>query len=82
MPRRVYEFAQGVDLGVGIDKSWLRGTVTPKQVNVDDWVIMQFDMSDDALLARLALQAAPGEAKVVRHRSGYVVLNTHAAPAR
>jgi hypothetical protein len=40
------------------------------------------DMSDDALLARLALQAAPGEVKIVRHRSGYVVLNMGAAPAR
>ncbi len=43
---------------------------------------IQPDMSDDALVARLALQAAPGEVMVMRHRSGYVVLNTHAAPAR
>jgi hypothetical protein len=48
MPRKVSEFAQGVDLLVGIDKSWLRGTVTPKQLNVDDWVITQFDLADDA----------------------------------
>ncbi len=48
MPRKVSEFAQGVDLLVGIDKSWLRGTVTPKQVNVDDWIITHFDMADDA----------------------------------
>lgn len=48
MPRKVGEFAQGIELSVGIDKSWLRGTVTPKQVNVDDWVITQFELSDDA----------------------------------
>ena len=48
MPRKISELTQGVDLLVGIDKSWLRGTVTPKQVNVDDWVITHFDLADDA----------------------------------
>jgi hypothetical protein len=48
LPRKVSDVAQGVDLLVGVDKSWLRGTVTPKQVNVDEWVIFQFDLSDDA----------------------------------
>lgn len=48
MPRKVSDFAQGVDLLVGIDKSWLRGTVTPKQVNVDDWIVTQFDLADDS----------------------------------
>jgi hypothetical protein len=49
MPRKVSEMAQGVELMVGVDKSWLRGTVTPKQVNVDDWIITQFDLADDSL---------------------------------
>ena len=49
LPRKVSELAQQVDLMVGIDKSWLRGTVTPKQVNVDDWIITQFDLADDSL---------------------------------
>ncbi len=48
MPRKVGELAPGTELSVGVDKSWLRGTVTPKQVNIDDWVITQFDLSDDA----------------------------------
>ncbi len=48
LPRKISELAQGVDLLVGVDKSWLRGTVTPKQVNVDEWVITQFDLADDA----------------------------------
>jgi hypothetical protein len=62
MPRKVSDFAQGIDLKVGIDKSWLRGTVTPKQVNVDDWVITQFDLSDDAfeLLLRRRLTEKEG----------------------
>jgi hypothetical protein len=48
MPRKVSELVQGVDLLVGVDKSWLRGTVTPKQVSVDDWLITHFDLADDA----------------------------------
>ena len=48
MPRKVSEFVQGVELMVGVDKSWLRGTVTPKQVNVDEWIVTQVEMSDEA----------------------------------
>lgn len=48
MPRKVADFAQGVDLLVGVDKSWLRGTVSAKQVNVDEWIVTQVEMSDDA----------------------------------
>ncbi len=47
-PRRVSDFVQGVDLRVGVEKSWLRGTVTAKVLNVDDWTIMQADISDEA----------------------------------
>jgi hypothetical protein len=48
-PRKVGDFMQGVDLLVGVEKSWLRGTVSPKQERVDDWTITQADMSDEAL---------------------------------
>lgn len=47
MPRKVGDFVQSVELLVGVEKSWLRGTVTQKQQNVDDWIISQLDMSDD-----------------------------------
>ena len=53
MPRKVSEIAQGIEFSVGIDKSWLRGTVTPKQVNVDDWVITQFEASEAAFALTL-----------------------------
>ncbi|RYZ66627.1 MAG: hypothetical protein EOP08_04510, partial [Proteobacteria bacterium] len=46
-PRRVGDFAEGTELMVGVDKSWLRGTVTPKQVVVDDWIVTEFAFSDD-----------------------------------
>jgi hypothetical protein len=47
-PRRVADFVTGVDLRVGVEKSWLRGTVTAKQLSVDDWTIMQIDMSEES----------------------------------
>jgi hypothetical protein len=47
-PRRVADFVTGVDLRVGVEKSWLRGTVTAKQLNVDDWTIQQVDMSEES----------------------------------
>ena len=47
-PRRVADFVTGVELRVGVEKSWLRGTVTAKNLSVDDWVIVQADMSDEA----------------------------------
>jgi hypothetical protein len=48
LPRKVSEFVQGVELMVGVDKSWLRGTVQPKQLSVDDFVVTQFEIADDA----------------------------------
>jgi hypothetical protein len=57
-PRKVSDFVQGIDLKVGVEKSWLRGTVTAKQLSVDDWTIMQLDMSDESfeLVLRRKLQ--------------------------
>jgi len=46
-PRKVADIVQGVDLLVGVDKSWLRGTVTPKQINVDEWLITHVDIAPD-----------------------------------
>ena len=45
-PAKLGELVQGVELSVGVEKSWLKGTVTPKQVNVDDWTITQFELDD------------------------------------
>jgi hypothetical protein len=47
-PRRVMDFVQGVDLRVGVEKSWLRGTVTAKVLNVDDWTIAQADLTEES----------------------------------
>ncbi len=61
VPRKVSDFAQGVELLVGVDKSWLRGTVTPKQVNVDDWILTSFNLAEDAFTLTLRRKLAEKE---------------------
>ncbi len=61
--RRVADFAQGVDLMVGVEKSWLRGTVTAKQQNVDDWTVVAFETSDDTF--QLTLRKKPTEKEML-----------------
>jgi hypothetical protein len=61
-PRKVSELVPGVELMVGIDKSWLRGTVSPRKLNVDDWIITQFDLADAAFELVLRRRFAEREA--------------------
>jgi hypothetical protein len=69
-PRKISELAQGVELMVGVDKSWLRGTVTPKQVNVDEWILTQFELSDDAFALIIRRKLTEKEAlQFVLHRT-------------
>jgi hypothetical protein len=67
-PRKVADFVQGVALRVGVEKSWLRGTVTAKELIVDDWTIVQFDMSDDALELALRRKLTEKDMMVFRIR--------------
>jgi hypothetical protein len=52
-PRKVSEFAQGVDLQIGIKKSWIKRSVQPEMVHIDDFYISGFELSDDAAQIRL-----------------------------
>lgn len=74
-PRRVGDLASGVELLVGSEKSWLRGTVQPKQVSVDEWLLTQFDMSDEAIDLTLKKKLADKEALIfhVRRTEGGLV---------
>jgi hypothetical protein len=74
-PRRVGEFIQGMELMVGVDKSWLRGTVTTKQMSVDDWIVTQFDAADDIFDVVLRRRMAEKETlhfHVRRTEAGFV----------
>ena len=62
--RKVSDFVNDVHLMVGLEKSWLRGTVTAKAVNIDDWTITQVDISDD--MFEIALRRKPSEKEVLR----------------
>jgi hypothetical protein len=60
-PRKVADVSPGVELMVGVDKSWLRGTVTPKQLSVDDWLFTAFDVDDEAFALTLRRRLAERE---------------------
>jgi hypothetical protein len=81
-PRRVGDFAPGVDLQIGIKRSWIKRTVQPEVVHLDDFVLGAFELTDDAAEIRLRrkqdqrdtlvfrLQRSEGELSSEVHRLG------------
>jgi hypothetical protein len=47
-PRKVGEFAKGVQLGVGVRRSWFGKGVQHESVLVDDYVLSGFDLAEDS----------------------------------
>jgi hypothetical protein len=52
-PRRVADFAQGVDLMIGVKKSMFSRSAHPENVRLDEYVLSGFDLSDDSAEIRL-----------------------------
>jgi hypothetical protein len=52
-PRRIGEFAQGINLMVGSKKSWFKKGGQPENVLLDDHYLSGFDLSDDTAQIRL-----------------------------
>ncbi len=52
-PRKISEFAQGINLMVGAKKSWFKKSVQPELVALDDHILSGFELSDDAAFLRL-----------------------------
>jgi hypothetical protein len=52
-PRKVGEFASGLDLMVGRKKSIFKRTTQPEAVRLDDHIISGFDLSDDTAEIRI-----------------------------
>jgi len=52
-PRKVSEFAQGVDLQIGLKKSWITRKVQPEIVHLDDFYVGGFELADDSAEIRL-----------------------------
>jgi hypothetical protein len=53
LPRKVSDFATGLDLMIGIRKSLFKRTLATEAVHLDDFVLSGFDLSDDAAELRL-----------------------------
>jgi hypothetical protein len=78
-PRRVSEFAQGVDLMVGARKSWFSKKVEPEILHLDDYFVGGFEISDDAAEIRLRKKADQPDALIfnVRKVDGELVAEIH-----
>jgi hypothetical protein len=53
VPRKVADFATGVDLMIGVKKSLFKRTVATEAVHLDDYILSGFDLSDDTAEIRL-----------------------------
>ncbi len=56
-PRKVSEFATGVDLLIGAKKAWFSSQVTPERVHLDDFFIGDIDMMEDGCMLLLRKKA-------------------------
>jgi hypothetical protein len=52
-PRKVSDFATGLDLMVGVKKSFFKGVVTTEPMHLDDYVISRADLNAEVLLLSL-----------------------------
>jgi hypothetical protein len=58
VPRKVSDFAGGVDLMIGVKKSLFKRTIAPEAVHLDEYILSGFDMTDDAAEIRLRRKIA------------------------
>jgi hypothetical protein len=75
-PRRVAEFAQGVNLMIGSKKSWFKKTGQPEQVLLDDYYLSGFDLSDDS--AQIWLRRRPDQPDSYHFFIRRIDMNLHA----
>lgn len=52
-PRKVSEFATGIDLMIGMKKSIFKRSTQPESVHLDDHVVSGFDLTDDSATIQL-----------------------------
>jgi hypothetical protein len=57
-PRKVSDFATGLDLMIGSRKSLFRRTVAAEAVHLDDYIVSGFDLTDDTAEIRLRRKLA------------------------
>lgn len=70
LPRRLGDVVSGVELRVGVKKSWLRGTVSPEVTSVDDWLIGRVELADDSVEVHLRKKLELKDTLVLRVQRG------------
>lgn len=68
VPRKVGEFVKGLDMMVGVKKSFFKGTVSPEMVHIDDQIVSYFDVSEDYCEVRLRKKVAEKDSLVFKVR--------------
>lgn len=79
-PRKVSDFAQSVNLMVGVKKSLFRRSIEPELINVDDYLITGFDLSDESAEIHLRKKLQERDAfvfKMTRESSGLTAEVSH-----
>src|SRR5688500_15392286 len=61
VPRKVSDFASGVEVQIGMKKRFLRSSMVPETVNLDDWVIGSIEMSET--VSEIGLRRNPRDAE-------------------
>jgi hypothetical protein len=68
-PRRVSDFATPLSLCVGVKKSWLRGTVKPENLLLDEWILGEMDLTETSTRVALRRKATERDSLVLQFMS-------------
>jgi hypothetical protein len=79
VPRKVSDFAQGVELPVGIKRSWFSKDVAHEMTSIDDYIVGAMSLSDDDAKISLRTKAAEKDSVVldVRRIDGVLSAEVH-----
>jgi hypothetical protein len=68
-PRKVSDFTASMSLCVGVKKSWLRGTVKPENLVLDDWILGEVELTETSTRVALRRKLAERDTLVLRFTS-------------
>lgn len=80
LPRKVSDFAQGIDLPVGVRRSWFSKGVQHEMAHIDDYVVGGFELAESS--AEIRLRKKPGDKDTIvfnaaRHEGGALRADVH-----
>jgi hypothetical protein len=65
-PRRVSEFCTGLNLQVGVKKSWLKGTVSTEKLLLNEWTLGEIDLDTSGVRIALRKKATERDTLVLQ----------------